>query len=233
MSDQHKIEYFLSESLKDEKLSKDEKNSLRLLLDGIQDQEEMLAFTRNKAFDLFRVHHVRHPENFIYAANWLERVIKVIDKVRCEHLPHRSSACFSPGTQCANQIINSISEARDSIDVCVFTISDDRISEALLEAHQAEVKVRIVSDNDKSNDMGSDIHYLAKRGVPVKLDKSAYHMHHKFALFDQRLLINGSFNWTRSASTNNEENITLLYEKQLVEAFSRAFKLLWHECKLL
>jgi phosphatidylserine/phosphatidylglycerophosphate/cardiolipin synthase-like enzyme len=237
MVDQHRIECVLTESLRDEKFSKDEKHSLHVLLASLQKQEEMLSFARNKAFDLFRAHHIQHPDNFVYGANWLERVVKTIDSVRCELVTQRPAACFSPGKSCANQIINSIGSARDTIDVCVFTISDDRISEALLKAHQSRVNVRIVSDNDKSNDKGSDIHYLAKQGVPVKLDRSSYHMHHKFALFDARIdrraLINGSFNWTRSASTGNEENITVLYDRQLIDTFSTTFESLWKECKSL
>jgi len=235
MTDQNRIEFLLAESLKDEKFSKDEKHSLHSLLASLQNQDEMFSFTRNKAFDLFRSHHNMFPENFVYGANWLERVVKTIDSVKSQFTPHQASAYFSPGKICANQIINSIVGARHSIDVCVFTISDDRISDALLEAHKSEVKVRIISDNDKSNDMGSDIHFLAKQGVPVKLDRSSYHMHHKFALFDQgrdkQFLLNGSFNWTRSASNNNEENITILYDKPLIDSFSNTFDSLWKACK--
>ena len=231
MTDQNRIEFLLAESFKDEKFSKDEKHSLHSLLASLQKQDEMLSFARNKAFDLFRIHHDEHPENFVYGTNWLERVVKTIDSVRCELAPHRSTAYFSPGKSCVGQITNSITAARKYIEVCVFTISDDRISEALLQAHKAKVDVRIVSDNDKSNDLGSDIHYLAKQGVPVKLDRSSYHMHHKFALFDRRFLINGSFNWTRSASTSNEENITVLYDKHLIDIFSNTFSKLWNECK--
>ncbi|MFT5760809.1 MAG: cardiolipin hydrolase [Alteromonadaceae bacterium] len=231
MTDQNKIEFLLAESFKDEKFSKDEKHSLHTLLSSLQKQDEMLSFARNKAFDLFRAHYHEHPESFVYGTNWLERVVKSIDSVRCELVPHKSTAYFSPGKSCLSQIVNSIAAARKSIDVCVFTISDDRISEALLEAHKAKIDVRIVSDNDKSNDRGSDIHYLAKHCVPVKLDRSSYHMHHKFALFDQRFLINGSFNWTRSATTSNEENITVLHDKHLIDAFSNTFNELWSECK--
>ncbi len=40
--------------------------------------------------------------------------------------------------------------------------------------------------------------------------------HHKFAIVDGRLLLNGSFNWTRQAVTSNNENVTVLSDAQLV-----------------
>ena len=41
-------------------------------------------------------------------------------------------------------------------------------------------------------------------------------MHHKFALFDGRRLMTGSFNWTRSASEQNEENLIVTADPVLV-----------------
>jgi phosphatidylserine/phosphatidylglycerophosphate/cardiolipin synthase-like enzyme len=35
-------------------------------------------------------------------------------------------------------------------------------------------------------------------------------MCHKFALFDGRLLLNGRFNWTRSAATDSEEVLLVI-----------------------
>ncbi|MFT5084044.1 MAG: cardiolipin hydrolase [Lentisphaeria bacterium] len=89
------------------------------------------------------------------------------------------------------------------------------------------VSVRIISDNDKSEDMGSDITRLDGYGIPVKLDLTANHMHHKFAIADQSRLINGSFNWTRSASERNEENLVLTFEKKLLERYGFVFEDLW------
>jgi len=96
-----------------------------------------------------------------------------------------------------------------------------------LAAHQRSIKVRIVSDNDKSGDKGSDIYRLAQAGVPIRLDRSSYHMHHKYALIDDNYLITGSFNWTRSASDKNQENIILLDDESLVSEFSEQFDSLW------
>ena len=41
---------------------------------------------------------------------------------------------FSPGDDCVNHIIELINEAYNHLDICVFTISDDRITRAIVEA---------------------------------------------------------------------------------------------------
>ena len=89
-------------------------------------------------------------------------------------------------------------------DLCVFTLSDDRITAEVLAAHARGVAVRIVTDNDKEFDAGSDIAQLRQAGIPVAVDRTDAHMHHKFALFDGTWLLNGSYNWTRSAAQVND-----------------------------
>ncbi|WP_132624557.1 phospholipase D-like domain-containing protein [Pseudomonas aeruginosa] len=89
------------------------------------------------------------------------------------------------------------------------------------------VPVRIISDDDKQFDEGSDIHALREAGVPLRIDDSPFHMHHKFALVDGAWLLNGSFNWTRSASVNNEENLLVTDDAVLIGAYRREFEELW------
>jgi phosphatidylserine/phosphatidylglycerophosphate/cardiolipin synthase-like enzyme len=111
--------------------------------------------------------------------------------------------------------------------VCVFTITDDRITRALLEAHERGVRVRVVSDGDKAMDPGSDIHRLRQAGVAVRVDRAEAHMHHKFAVFDRMRLLTGSYNWTRSAAAENQENVLVSDDPRLVVPFCRAFDDLW------
>ncbi|MFN6312385.1 MAG: phospholipase D-like domain-containing protein [Planctomyces sp.] len=40
--------------------------------------------------------------------------------------------------------------ARNSIDLCVLTITDDRLTDSVLAAHQRGVSIRIITDNDKA-----------------------------------------------------------------------------------
>lgn len=141
--------------------------------------------------------------------------------------PALAEAWFSPHDDCAGRIINLMGEARTSADLCVFTITDDRISDSILAAHARGVHVRIISDNDKAHDLGSDIGRFLAAGVGVRVDRTAFHMHHKFAIIDGRRLLNGSYNWTRGAARDNQENLIVCDDPRLVTAFSQEFERLW------
>ncbi|MCZ4407613.1 phospholipase D-like domain-containing protein [Cryomorphaceae bacterium 1068] len=137
-----------------------------------------------------------------------------------------NSAFFSPGEECRDKIVNSLKSATHNIDICVFTISDDRISETIMERHNLRVPVRIISDNDKAFDRGSDLFELREKGIEIRFDPGPVHMHHKFALMDD-VLITGSYNWTRSAAHKNYENIVVSNESGLVKEFAKEFDRLW------
>ncbi|MEZ6009113.1 MAG: phospholipase D-like domain-containing protein [Planctomycetota bacterium] len=109
----------------------------------------------------------------------------------------------------------------------MFTITDDRLTREIEAAVRRGVRVRIVSDDDKSEGLGSDVDRLRAAGAQVVLDASEAHMHHKFAVFDGQQLVTGSFNWTRSASEVNAENLVVTDDPRLVGAFANEFERLW------
>ena len=106
---------------------------------------------------------------------------------------------FSPGSDCKKLILDTIRDATQKLDVCVFTISDDTISDALKAAFDRGLEIRILTDNIKASDEGSDIEYLFNSGIDIRIDRSENHMHHKFMVADGLVTITGSYNWTRSA----------------------------------
>ncbi|MFO0627637.1 MAG: phospholipase D-like domain-containing protein [Polyangiales bacterium] len=138
-----------------------------------------------------------------------------------------SRAFFSPGEDCLDAIRDAFDGATRTVDVCVFTITDDRIRDAMLAARRRGVALRVISDNDKSMDEGSDIEPLRRAGVEVRVDETEAHMHHKFAVIDGARLLNGSYNWTRSAARFNQENLVVTDDPALVGAFAREFERLW------
>lgn len=91
------------------------------------------------------------------------------------------------------------------------------------------MKIRVVSDDDKSGDLGSDIERLAEAGVSVRIDRTPVHMHHKFAIFDGDMLMTGSYNWTRSANDENHENLLVTFDPALVAAYTKELERVWSQ----
>jgi phosphatidylserine/phosphatidylglycerophosphate/cardiolipin synthase-like enzyme len=52
-------------------------------------------------------------------------------------------------------------------------------------------------------------------------------MHHKFAVVDGKTFLTGSYNWTRGAARDNEENLVVTDDPRPVSSYSEAFERLW------
>lgn len=138
-----------------------------------------------------------------------------------------SRVYFSPGDGCQLAILSELKHAESYVDICVFTISDDHIAKAIKACYRRGVDVRIITDDDKMNDRGSDIRELCKAGIPVRTDHSRSHMHHKFAIVDGHTLLTGSYNWTRSAYKYNHENLLVTFDPDALSQYADEFERLW------
>jgi mitochondrial cardiolipin hydrolase len=221
----------LARTIADARLSDDEKRELTQALRDAGVPEDTLRRLRNRAFELVRAQLAGVQADALDAhalLRWLEGVMRAIDVARQPGgTAQPSCAWFSPGPQCGAAITDQLRSARRSIDICVFTLSDDRISAEVLAARRRGVAVRLITDNEKEFDRGSDIAALRDAGVPTAVDRTSAHMHHKFAIFDGARLLNGSYNWTRSAAEHNEENLVLTHDATLVREFAAEFERLW------
>ena len=158
---------------------------------------------------------------------WLKRVDGILDRAGGgTREASVSRVAFSPGDDCRRLVRETLQSARTRLDVCVFTITDDRITGTLIDASRRGVTVRIVTDDEKQDDRGSDVDALRRAGLAVRTDASPEHMHHKFAVADDTWLVNGSFNWTRSAGRNHE-NVLVTNERPLVAPYQDEFERLW------
>ena len=223
----HEVKALLQETLEDYQLTKKERNELRDLLDNVRGDEQRRALYRSMAFDAAREALAKAAAGQRFQVlDWLEGTVKTLHPA--ENLPaggkrEGAKSYFSPDDNCVGKITEMFGTARASVDVCVFTITDNRIVDAMERAHRRNVQVRVSSDDDKAMDAGSDIDRLERKGIPVRVDRSEHHMHHKFAIFDKSKLLTGSYNWTRSASLHNEENFLITTARDLLKDFTRMF----------
>jgi len=224
----------LEQTLDDYRVSRSEKKALQGLLGESELSDSDIHLLRSEAFDVARV-ATESPET-INTLEWLEEVVRLLAQADNRvGAPTSSStsggrAYFSPGLHCLEAICEQIKDARHSLEICVFTITDNRITTTIEDAVRRRINVRVISDDMKSGDRGSDVGRLSAAGADVRIDRSRHHMHHKFAIVDNKTLLTGSYNWTRSAADHNEENLIILQDKQMTTRFQKEFKDLWERC---
>lgn len=156
---------------------------------------------------------------------WLQACFRIINNYSFRF----NNVYFSPGTEIKATILNLLREADSTVDLCVFTITDQELSKEILACHQQKVKVRIITDDFKIDDEGSEIYHLEQNGIEIKIDHSHYHMHNKFGIIDNRIALTGSFNWTYTATKHNQENLLVSSNYEIVKQYQSEFNRLWNE----
>ncbi len=225
-----KIFNLFVDSLEDNLLSRKESRDLNTLFDSVNPSRHEKHILRSKLFDRAK-EAIKNGDSEI-VLNWLEKSVKLLIEDRnSEASSVQNEICFSPGTSCQSAIIRLIRSAKREINICVFTISDDTISNEIISAHKRGVTIKIISDDDKQYDRGSDIEKLSTHGISVRVDKTSNHMHNKFMTVDGVSSLTGSYNWTRSAAKYNQENIVVSNDQHVVKAFNGEFSRLWKQFK--
>ncbi len=130
---------------------------------------------------------------------------------------------------CDEFLIRNIKKAEKTIYGAIYSFTNKDIAESLIE--RAGMKVKIILKLDKKQNEFAYTKFLIKKmkkaGIEVKLidmREKSDHMHHKFAVIDEKIVVTGSFNWTRNASENNHENIISIKSENIAAEFIKAWK---------
>lgn len=127
------------------------------------------------------------------------------------------------GEHCEPLVLQAIAHGQREIDVAVFSFARKRIAQALIDAARRGVRVRLKLDALQADFeyTGTLIERMRRAGIGVRLVQmpADRHMHHKFAVIDRRIVITGSFNWTRTASEENWENVVAIRSKRIAAGF--------------
>jgi phosphatidylserine/phosphatidylglycerophosphate/cardiolipin synthase-like enzyme len=147
-------------------------------------------------------------------------------------------ACFSPQGKCSIHILREIDNAKKELLVAVYAFTSDDLAGALVQAKKRGVTVQVIIDrefdsrNEKSKGKFLEIQKIPVRRLsgskPFNSDREGGLMHQKFAVVDRRVVFTGSYNWTQSAETSNDENLLLFRDAgPLAEEYRRIFVRLW------
>lgn len=135
---------------------------------------------------------------------------------------------FSPASKCENNLIEQISNCKSSIDAAVYAINNDGIVKALKQAYDRGIKIRILTDKLQAANKNSRVKDLYRYGINIKVNSKFKIEHNKFAVFDGKSIVTGSFNWTTPASEKNSENCLFVFQRNdVIKEYQKRFDYLW------
>ena len=125
-------------------------------------------------------------------------------------------------------IIKNIDNAKEFINIAMYTFTDREIAQAILRAKDRGVDIKIYLDRSQVNAEYSKSRYFVNNGIEdIRISSNNYIMHNKFAIIDNKIVITGSYNWTASAGERNDENLLVIDNKNVVKKYQNQFKNLW------
>ncbi len=125
-------------------------------------------------------------------------------------------------------VIEDLDKARKTIDIAMYYFTDRDLANAVIDAHDRGVKVRIYLDKDQEEAKYAKSRYLTNHGIPLRYSSNPYIMHHKFCVIDNDVVITGSYNWTASADKRNNENLLVIHDAKVAQEYSAEFNRLWN-----
>jgi cardiolipin synthase A/B len=110
-----------------------------------------------------------------------------------------------------DRIVELIAAAKNTIFIAMFTLTHPKLIQALAEACQRNVDVKVAVDFYTGQGASlKSLDILRARQIPVFLSLGQQLLHHKWAYIDNSILISGSANWTKAAFAHNQDCFLVL-----------------------
>jgi len=130
---------------------------------------------------------------------------------------------FSPEDGVAQYVLQRLAAAKKSIHFMAFSYTANTIADAMIAKVKAGLTVRGVFESQNAGGTGAAFNRLKQGGVDVLEDGNCYILHHKVIIIDERTVITGSYNFTNSAERDNDENLVIVDDPILAQAYLDEF----------
>jgi phosphatidylserine/phosphatidylglycerophosphate/cardiolipin synthase-like enzyme len=134
------------------------------------------------------------------------------------------NAYFSPDNNVEDIIVKRIRKARSSICFLAFSFTSDPIGEAMIDQAKKGVRVEGILEKRGSDSSESEYNKFRVEGISVRVDKNPKNMHHKVIIIDERIVITGSYNFSKNASRRNDENILIIDSAEIAQKYLAEYR---------
>ncbi|MBU0979785.1 MAG: hypothetical protein KJ709_03190 [Nanoarchaeota archaeon] len=138
--------------------------------------------------------------------------------VRTEQHSGPVRVCFSPEDDCVQMIIDELDKAESEIRFMIFSFTHTRIAMHLALAKENGVKVEGLMEKQQLSKYSMHDFFIGQ-GISVVLENTGAFLHHKVFIIDGETVITGSFNPSENAAKRNDENVVVIKNRALAEAY--------------
>jgi phosphatidylserine/phosphatidylglycerophosphate/cardiolipin synthase-like enzyme len=122
-------------------------------------------------------------------------------------------------------VVEQLSKARSSALVQAYSFTSVPIAKALVDAKKRGVNVQVILDKSQRTEQYSEADFLRSYNIPTWIDDKHAIAHNKVMVLDGRVILTGSFNFTKAAEERNAENLLVITDAALAAKYSAN----WHE----
>lgn len=122
----------------------------------------------------------------------------------------------------------SMSQAKETLDIAIYNFDDAAIAESLTKAKHRGLHIRVLIDETKATKkkVKQLLSQLTKNGIPVRR-YATEKMHLKMTIIDQTTLVIGSFNYTYASVNENIEQLFKVSNRSEALKWTAVFNELW------
>lgn len=120
------------------------------------------------------------------------------------------------------QLADAIDQAEHTVDVAAYDFDLARVAQALVQADQRNVRVRLLTDSDYEEELGPVT--VERAGIPVVYDNRGPFMHNKFVIIDSEQVWTGSWNLTDNGTYRNNNNAVVIHSEKLAQNYTDEFE---------
>ena len=126
-----------------------------------------------------------------------------------------------------------INTARQSVDIAIYQLDLDNVTQALLDAKSRGAKVRVVTDIDTLNDPKENPSFkkLEQAGIPIVGGNPNAIMHDKFVVVDGKAVWTGSWNFTENDTYRYNNNGIEIPSPELAHNYTTTFEKMFKDQK--
>jgi phosphatidylserine/phosphatidylglycerophosphate/cardiolipin synthase-like enzyme len=138
---------------------------------------------------------------------------------------------YAPDDAPLDRVVMLYQQAKHYIYVSVYGLTYPRAVEALVAAKKRGVDVRMLTDQERTQEMKqhSALRTLRLAGIPIRVNQHDGLMHLKQVVIDDEINTSGSMNHTTSGNRYNDERMDIITDRTISVRAREQFLSMWND----